>query len=133
MSPHASDLEDSCRTLEDEVARLNREKDEMEERLGAAEDLLRWVIEHAESARSDKRAIGLVPFAAGFYGRTLENIAIQAQAFLEAGEAIYKRPANLPVCTRDKFGLPCPTCEKLEPDCECAETDEESVAKAVTR
>jgi hypothetical protein len=204
VSPYESDLEDSCHTLEDEVERLNREKDTLEHRLNDAEDVLRWVAkldpekgwEQAKVYHStDPGTRDLYPFAWGWANGELRIIVQRARAFLTAGEAVYhrpanlppepalvcaafihgvsvharlvgskvalcgeenvamvdkpfvpeaawackrcvslSRPANLPVCAQDGmpqdcFGLPCPVCSKPEPDCECAETDEDSVAK----
>ncbi len=112
MSHYESDLEDICHNLHNEVARLNREKDTLEHRLNDAEDLLRWLagIDHkkgwkqAEKFHSTDPKTDLYPFAWGWANGQLRIIVERAQAFLEAGEAVYSRPAKLPACAQDGKG-----------------------------
>ncbi len=111
---------------------LVREKDVLEQRLNDAEDLLRWLAEIDpeegwEQAKKYPVVSDQYAFAWGWANGELKVIAQRARAFLKAGEHVYNRPAKLP--PQDSFGLPCPTCDKPEASCECAEMDEESVAK----
>ncbi len=87
MSLYESDLEDSCRTLEDEVARLNREKDTLENRLNDAEDVLRWVAkldpdEGWKQAEKRPSISELYAFAWGWATADLKVIVQRAKAFL---------------------------------------------------